>query len=92
MAKVLMKGNEAFAEACVRAGCRYFRGYPITRPTEVRADLSCRLSDGVGQVIQTVPEVAGRTRISGATAAVARALQIHSAPGCAITHEVMRSL
>ena len=30
MAKVLMKGNEALAEAAVRAGCRFYSGYPIT--------------------------------------------------------------
>ena len=32
MEKVLMKGNQAFAEACLRAGCRFFSGYPITPP------------------------------------------------------------
>ena len=35
--KVLMKGNEAMAEAAMRAGCRHFFGYPITPQTEVAA-------------------------------------------------------
>ena len=35
MAKVLMKGNEALAESALRAGCRFFSGYPITPQTEI---------------------------------------------------------
>ena len=37
MEKLLMKGNEAIAEAAIRAGCRHFYGYPITPQTEVSA-------------------------------------------------------
>ena len=37
MAKVLMKGNEALAEAAVMAGCKHFFGYPITPQTELAA-------------------------------------------------------
>ena len=35
MARVLMKGCEAIAEAAVRAGCRFFAGYPITPQNEI---------------------------------------------------------
>ena len=35
--KVLMKGNEALAEAAMRCGCRFFFGYPITPQTELAA-------------------------------------------------------
>ena len=35
--KVLMKGNEAIAEAAILAGCRHYLGYPITPQTEVAA-------------------------------------------------------
>jgi 2-oxoglutarate ferredoxin oxidoreductase subunit alpha len=38
--KVLMKGNEAIAEAAIRSGCRLFFGYPITPQTEVSAYMS----------------------------------------------------
>ena len=38
--KVLMKGNEAIAEAAIAAGCRHFFGYPITPQTEVAAYMS----------------------------------------------------
>ena len=43
MAKVLMKGNEAFAEAAIRAGCRFFSGYPITPQTEILEYMSWRI-------------------------------------------------
>ena len=35
--RVLMKGNEAIAEAAIRAGCRHYFGYPITPQTEIAA-------------------------------------------------------
>ena len=35
MSKVLIKGNEAVAEAAIRSGCRYYFGYPITPQTEI---------------------------------------------------------
>ena len=40
--KVLMKGNEALAESALRAGCRFFFGYPITPQTELAAYMSKR--------------------------------------------------
>ena len=44
MAKVLLKGNEALAEAALAAGCRFYSGYPITPQTEILEYLSwsCR--------------------------------------------------
>jgi pyruvate/2-oxoacid:ferredoxin oxidoreductase alpha subunit len=41
--RILMKGNEAIAEAAIRAGCRHFFGYPITPQTEVSAYLAKRM-------------------------------------------------
>ena len=43
MAKVLMKGTEAIAEAAIQAGCRYFYGYPITPQNEIPEYMSSRL-------------------------------------------------
>ena len=43
MEKVLMKGNEALAEAALRAGCRFYSGYPITPQTEILEYLSWRM-------------------------------------------------
>ena len=51
MAKVLMKGNQALAEACLRAGCRFFSGYPITPQTEILEYLCWRM-DEVGGVFR----------------------------------------
>ena len=41
--KVLMKGNEAIAEAAIRSGCRHYFGYPITPQTELAAYMAKRM-------------------------------------------------
>ena len=41
--KVLMKGNEAIAEAAIRCGCRHYFGYPITPQTEIAAYMAKRM-------------------------------------------------
>ena len=50
--KVLMKGNEAIAEAAIRAGCRHYFGYPITPQTEVAAYMSKRMPKIGGTFLQ----------------------------------------
>ena len=45
MALTLMKGSEAIAEAAIRAGCRYFFGYPITPQTEIPEYMSARMPE-----------------------------------------------
>ena len=45
-----MKGNEAFAESCLRAGCRFFSGYPITPQTEILEYMSWRMEQVGGQL------------------------------------------
>lgn len=87
MSKVLMKGNEAFAEACIRAGCRFFSGYPITPQTEVLEYLSWRMEEVGGQFIQTESELAGINMVFGAASAGARALTTSSGPGFSLKQE-----
>ncbi len=87
MEKVLMKGNEAFAEACIRAGCRFFSGYPITPQTEVLEYMSWRMEQVGGQFIQTESELAGINMVFGAAAAGARALTTSSGPGFSLKQE-----
>ena len=41
--KMLMKGNEALAEAAIQAGCHHFFGYPITPQTEVAAYMAKKM-------------------------------------------------
>jgi 2-oxoglutarate ferredoxin oxidoreductase subunit alpha len=83
MTKVLMKGNEAMAEGAVRAGCKFFSGYPITPQTEVLEYLVNRLPEVGGDCIQTESELAGINMLFGAVAAGARGLSSSSSPGFA---------
>ena len=69
MSKVLMKGNEAFAESCIRAGCRFFSGYPITPQTEILEYMSWRMEEVGGAFIQTESELAGVNMAFGAASA-----------------------
>ena len=52
MARVFMKGTEAIAEAAVRAGCRFFAGYPITPQNEIPEYLARRLPEVGGSFVQ----------------------------------------
>lgn len=44
----LMKGNEAIAEAALRAGCRFYAGYPITPQSEILEYMSANMADRGG--------------------------------------------
>jgi 2-oxoglutarate ferredoxin oxidoreductase subunit alpha len=85
--KVLMKGNEALAEAALAAGCRFYSGYPITPQTEILEYLSWRMDEVGGVFIQAESELAGINMIMGAAAAGARALTTSSGPGFTLKQE-----
>lgn len=87
MAKELMKGNEAFAEACLRAGCRFFSGYPITPQTEILEYMSWRMREVGGQFIQTESELAGVNMLLGAASCGVRALTTSAGPGFSLKQE-----
>lgn len=87
MAKELMKGNEALAEAAIRAGCRFYSGYPITPQTEILEYLSWRMDEVGGTFVQTESELAGVNMLLGAAAAGARALSSSSGPGFSLKQE-----
>lgn len=87
MAKVLMKGNEALAEAAVRAGCRYFFGYPITPQNEIPQYLSWRLPEVGGVFVQAESEVAAINMVYGAASAGARVMTSSSSPGISLKQE-----
>ena len=87
MTEVLMKGNEALAEAAVRAGCRFFSGYPITPQTEILEYLSWRMDEVGGVFIQSESEIAGINMLYGAAAAGARAFSSSSGPGFSLMQE-----
>lgn len=85
--KVLMKGNEALSEAALRAGCRFFFGYPITPQTEVAAYMSKRLPQEGGTYLQAESEVAAINMVYGASAAGARVMTSSSSPGISLKSE-----
>lgn len=87
MARQLMKGNEAVAEAAVRAGCRFFAGYPITPQSEVLEYLSKRMGEVGGTFLQSESELAGISMIYGAAACGFRAFTSSSGPGYSLMQE-----
>lgn len=87
MAKVLMKGNEAFGEGAVRAGCRFFFGYPITPQSEIPHYLARRLPEVGGVYLQAESEVAAINMVYGAAAAGARVMTSSSSPGISLMQE-----
>lgn len=87
MSKQLMKGNEALAEAALRAGCRFYSGYPITPQTEILEYMSWRMWEYGGSFTQTESEVSGINMLFGAAAAGARAMTSSSGPGFSLKQE-----
>lgn len=88
MPKVLMRGNHVVAEAAVRAGCRFYFGYPITPQNEVPEYMAERLSKIEGGVfIQAESEVASIHMVIGASMAGARVMTSSSSPGISLKQE-----
>lgn len=82
-----MKGNEAIGEGAVRAGCRYFFGYPITPQSELTHYLAKRLPEVGGLFLQAESEVASINMVYGASAAGARVMTSSSGPGISLMQE-----
>lgn len=85
--KVLMKGNEAIAEAAIRAGCRHYFGYPITPQTEVAAYMAKRMPKIGGTFLQAESEIAAINMVYGVAAAGLRAMTSSSSPGVSLKQE-----
>ncbi len=85
--KVLMKGNEALAEAAIMAGCRHYFGYPITPQTEIAAYMAKRMPLIGGTFLQAESEIAAINMVYGAAAAGKRAMTSSSSPGIALKSE-----
>ena len=84
---VLMKGNEAIAEAAIRAGCRHYFGYPITPQTEVAAYMSKRMPKIGGTFLQAESEVAAINMVIGVAATGKRVMTSSSSPGISLKSE-----
>ncbi len=87
MARQLLKGCEAIAEAAVRGGCRYFFGYPITPQNDIPEYMSARLPELGGCFLQAESEVAACSMVFGAAGAGARAMTSSSSPGISLKQE-----
>ena len=87
MAKELWKGNEAIAEAAIRAGCDCFFGYPITPQSEVPEYMSSHLPKAGGVFVQSESEVAAINMVYGAAGAGMRAMTSSSSPGISLKQE-----
>lgn len=85
--KTLMKGNEALAEGAVRAGCRFFSGYPITPQNEIPEYMSWRMAEVGGTFIQAESEVAAINMLYGASACGTRVMTSSSGPGISLKQE-----
>ena len=85
--KMLMKGNEAIAEAAIQAGCRFFFGYPITPQNQIPEYMSQRMPKEGGCFLQAESEVAAINMVYGAAGAGARVMTSSSSPGISLKQE-----
>ena len=92
MAKKLMKGCEAVAEAAIQAGCHYFLGYPITPQNDIPEYMAARLPKVGGCFLQAESEVAAINMVYGAAASGARCMTSSSSPGISLKQEGMTYL
>jgi len=85
--KILMKGAEALAEGAIRAGCRYYFGYPITPQNETPEYMSRRLPEVGGRFVQAESEIAAINMVYGAACTGVRVLTSSSSPGISLMQE-----
>lgn len=85
--KVLMKGNEAIAEAAIQAGCRHYFGYPITPQTEIAAYMAKRMPKIGGLFLQAESEIAAINMVYGCSSAGKRVMTSSSSPGISLKSE-----
>ncbi len=83
----LMKGNDAIAEAAIRAGCNFYAGYPITPQTELPEYLARHMEAAGGVFLQAESETSAISMVYGAAGAGARAMTSSSSPGISLKQE-----
>lgn len=85
--KVLMKGNEAIAEAAICAGCRHYFGYPITPQTEIAAYMAKKMPKIGGTFLQAESEIAAINMVYGVSSTGKRVMTSSSSPGISLKCE-----
>lgn len=87
MSKILMKGNEAVGAAAIKAGCKFFFGYPITPQNEIPEYMARELPKNGGVFLQAESEISAINMVYGAAGAGARVMTSSSSPGIALKQE-----
>ena len=87
MSRMLMKGNEAIAEAAIACGCRYFFGYPITPQNEIPEYFAHRMPEVGGVFLQAESEISAINMVYGAAGAGGRVMTSSSSPGISLKQE-----
>lgn len=85
--KNLRKGNEALAEGAIRAGVRFFAGYPITPQNEVPEYMAAHMAENGGAFVQAESEVAAINMVYGAASTGTRSMTSSSSPGISLKQE-----
>lgn len=93
MNKELMSGNNIIGEAAIRAGCRFYAGYPITPQNELTEYMAEHMRNIPGGVFfQSESEIAAIHMLAGASAAGARVMTSSSGPGISLKQEGISSM
>lgn len=88
-----MSGNHVIGEAAIRAGCRFYAGYPITPQNELTEYMAEHIRHAEGGIfIQSESEVAAINMIAGASAAGLRVMTSSSSPGISLKQEGISSM
>lgn len=87
MSKELWKGNEAIAEAAIRAKVQCYFGYPITPQSEIPEYMAKHLPQRGGVFVQSESEIAAINMVYGAAGAGARVMTSSSSPGMSLKQE-----
>ncbi len=85
--KILMKGNEAIAEAAIKAGCMHYFGYPITPQTEIAAYMAKKMPKIGGTFLQAESEIAAINMVYGVASTGKRVMTSSSSPGISLKGE-----
>ena len=87
MARTLLKGCVAIAEAAIRGGCRFFSGYPITPQNEIPEHMAARMPEVGGVFVQGESEVASVNMVYGAASTGTRSMTSSSSCGMSLKSE-----
>ena len=82
-----IQGNEACARGALKAGCRFFAGYPITPSTEIAEDMAVFLPQEGGSFIQMEDEISALGAVIGAVWGGQKAMTATSGPGISLMQE-----